>query len=522
MCKDEMVRRVLAGYSGEVDQTSPDQGKSWLDYVRTKNKGTGKVPSAVKDMLKDKETLGEPFDIYNPYDFQSPTDKPKDIGDSPVFVSEPFESGYGIFNAPDSLYDEGSSLEQWYKSRRIDHTQNEEEQSPALSITRKYSSEDFPLVVKEYDLDDLMRTSKLAASVNEIVNKDYHYKNQAKQVRAGKCFVRWINEKNRSQREKGLFIFDVKSMGSSNVRRVYFQFLRGDDAKIYNTYADYPVQMACTCPSFLWHGAQYYAVRDKYMYMPMFRPDLVAPLHQDMYVEHASQRYPDGKKHPGRGLNFRVCKHILAAYRVLRTMKIEKHFRKYPVTSPPSKVMNRDVWKNLMKFEFTEANIKQRLKSSSPKIPAYFRREDITPAVIDWFNDVWIPRSDEDKIKALRTMVGYPERIFFILLKEAYLKRKQGDRISDRLVNEGFDLMDRVVQEDNEQDPKAAPGVPDKYISKGTGPISEEQGNIPAEDFIKGAVKHVGDMKKDKSVNTQGVTQSVDNKTKPLGDKRFQ
>lgn len=134
-------------------------------------------------------------------------------------------------------------------------------------------------------------------------------------------------------------------------------------------------------------------------------------------------------------------------------------------------IMNKDVWKDLMKFPFTEEEIKKRLKSSYPKVPAYFNRESVTPAVIDWFNNTWFPRTDEQKLKSLKEFAMYPERVFFILIEEAYLKRKKGDHISNRLVDEGFDMMDKVVQEKNESKPQSIPET--EELPVGTGKFTE-------------------------------------------------
>jgi hypothetical protein len=496
-----------------------------MEYMQDRSDGIGRPPMEFLEMLEHSDVGGPGFAQYNPYDYENPSEKAKDPGGSPLVVTIPPSIDYGLFRDPEVFKDDGD-LKDWFKSRRQDFTTDEEEQRPALSVTRKYAMVQgviaryllghMPVVVPEPEFDGLFLRSKLAASLSDIVDKDFHYKNNLKLDRSGGVNAIWLNQGNPKQKESGFFIFRVSTPGSnSGPHTVYLQFLRGEEEKQYTSYADYPVQFACTCPSFLYHGAQYYAVHDKYMYMPAFRPDLAPPRSQDVFVVHRSETYPMGKKFPGRGLNFRVCKHLLKVYEILQTMKVENYYRKYPITAPPSKVMNVEEWKNLMKFDFTEANIKQRLLSPRPKIPAYFNRENITQSVIDWFNNVWIPRTDEQKIKALHEMVEYPERIFFILIKEAYLKRDRGEKISDRLINEGYDLMARVVQPENKETPQQVEmeGIPKDQKGKGTGAVAPPGGDVPADEFIKG---NVGGPSK-----VEPATKSVEPVSKPMITPKF-
>lgn len=522
---NDLVRRVIARYEEDPETLNFNQSKSWMDYMKSKAEGTGKVPSAIPEMIGDKEELNRNFSTYNPYDYSSPSDKPKDLQDSAVFINDPFESGYGLYNAPDSLFKEegDSSLHQWYKSRRIDFTQDEEEQQPALSITRKYSEDltgtKYPIIVNESDLRSLMMTSKLAASLKNIVDADAHYLRSRKQLRANSCTVRWANKTDKKQIDRGLFVFDVVSRGntgeppSGKIRKVRFQFLRGESEGGYKSYAEYPVQISCDCPSFLFWGAQWYALKENYMYMPSFRPDSVPPQHQYNHVKHKSNRYPDGKKYYGRGLNFRVCKHILAAYRVLMGMKIEHPYREFPSDSPPSRVINKDVWKDIMGFEFNEDNIKERILSSTPKIPDFFIREKVTPAVLAWFHEVWLPRDDEQKIKALNTMAGYPERIFYILIQESFLNRKffkPPREMSRRLVDEGYKIMTKIIKEDSKDEPESTPEVPKEFIGKGTGPLSNAgPDGISAYDAIMNPNKFYDELVKNQSKPKMDIRESL-------------
>lgn len=482
---DQKVRRVIEGYIKEPGEFSLDMDKSWMEYLKDKSEAMPDSDGVVKDMLKNKKELGTSFSQVKPYDNEMPSDMRKDQKDSPPFESTPcYPTQFGYFSTP-SLWEDNPYYTEWRKVQEQDFTQDEDEQQPALSLTRKKAHSDIislelltKFAVPGDDFFDFVMRNKIAASLDEIVAKDFHYKNDLKLQRSDHCHALWMNKNNPTQFEKGLFVFKVTSPGSKyGAHTVYLQFLR-DENKPADRYIDYPVHIGCTCPSFLFSGAQYYAVKDGYMYMPAFKPDLVAPRPQNQFSVSVSQRYPEGKKNPGRGLNSRVCKHILAVFNEIKNTPIEIHYRKYPVTSPPSKIINKNVWKDLMKFEFTEEEVKKRLQSSSPKVPAYFNRESVTPAVIEWFKNVWFPRSDSEKLKSLKEFAMYPERVFFILIEEAYLKRKQNQHISQVLVNEGYDMMASVIQPESEAEPQTIPEY-EKNVTKGTGKIDMPKGKVP-------------------------------------------
>ena len=485
---NQMVRNVIARYyANPQDALRPEKKVSWMDYVEEKNKGIAADPdNPVYDMLKGKTELDLSFNTTNPYDKDSPSDSPKDQEDSLPFVNDPiYPSNIVTINRPNN-YGEGHSLHNWWDVREEDWTEDEQEQNPAMSLTNKYSAETVPIellsriIVSGDNFYEFMMRSKVAATLDEIIAKDFHYKNDLKLQRASRCQVIWANKNNPNQYERGLFTFRVSSPGSKEgPHNVYMQFLR-DENKPADKYEDYPVHIGCTCKSFLFSGAQYYAVKDGYMYMPAFKPDLVGPRPQNQYTVSVSPRYPKGKRNPGRGLNSRVCKHILAVFDEVKNTPIEVHYKKYPISSPPSKIMNKDVWKDLMKFPFTEDEVKKRLMSSYPKVPAYFNRESVTPAVIDWFYNTWFPRTDDEKLKSLKEFAMYPERVFFILIEEAYLKRKQGEHISKRLVDEGYDMMADIVQPDNDLEPQLTPE--NENEPEGTGKI-DMPGTKPPEDI---------------------------------------
>lgn len=536
---NEMIRRIVAKYLEDPNQTGPsDDGGSWIEYLQDKDRGLGIKPSTAIDMLEHADDMGEAFPTYNPYDYKDPSSHPKNMKDSPPFVNEVFpQSDYGLFMVP-SLFKDKGVLEQWNKGFGQDFTQNEDEQYPAISLTRKRAQEvlaghlleRMPLYTSDRELRTLFFSKRIAANLMDIMSKDEHYKHGEKAVRVRSCAATWANKNQTDQVDKGLYRFRV-ACGGHPAHTVFFQFLRDEKAENLVNYIYYPVLVACTCPSFLWWGAQYYAVKDGYMYQPMFRPSYKSPVHQNQLSDKAL----------GRGLNFRVCKHIWAAYFQIKLMRIEKPFKRFPLVGAPSKVMNAEQWKYLMKFDFTEANIKQRLKADKISIPAYFQQEDVTPAIVEWINKVWSPRTDAEKVKALGTMVELPERIFYVLMKEAFLQQHRGKKISDALINEGYKLMYKVIQPDSDLPPEQAEEIDKSKMpapGTGTGAFPQTPDGIKADEYLKQTPEETEKVEEEKLENkmtgpvepakkeepksdietVKGVTQRVESP----GDKRFQ
>lgn len=482
------VWKVLADYLEGPNYSVFFQEPSWMDYMEQKaEKPKGEAPESIKKMVKEKG-LSKPFPSYNPYDYSTPTDKPKNLENSPPFENEfpdyPINPPRAEYNRG-RVFSPGGALDYKYKTRNMDWTQDPNEQYPAISIDRKYASEQIrrvitgyrlsnnPLIVYESDFTEFGNNVKTAASLNEIISKDFHYKNDEKIQRAGQCSVRRVSKD--SEIEQGLLRYEVNCSGDPH--DVVFQFMREKTGKRPATYADYPVQIACSCESFLFYGAQYYAVLGNYMYSARFRRSLVPPTPQDQVSSYRGER-----ANPGRGLNFRVCKHILAAYYEVKKLRITKYYRQYPELLPPSKIMNKKVWKELMKFEFTKENIKNRLQSKKPKIPAYYASKTIKPELNKWFREVYVPRSEDEKIKILESLVEHPEEIFYLAIKDAYFK--QGD-LSNRYVDKVYDLMSRMIQPENDLEPKQEKmeGVPEEQqeVGEGTGMVIPNVEDVLAE-----------------------------------------
>ena len=81
---NSMVRKVLARYFERPGEYAPDQNMSWMEYLDDKTKAYD-PGDVVKDMVKDKERLNQPYNVTNPYESENPSDMPKDQKYSPPF-----------------------------------------------------------------------------------------------------------------------------------------------------------------------------------------------------------------------------------------------------------------------------------------------------------------------------------------------------------------------------------------------------------------------------------------------------
>jgi hypothetical protein len=444
------VRNVVARYREEPQNMGPfEQEPDWVTHLKEKSETKvqpSKVVLKMMDQDRFKDTMKDinPGVSVNPYDYEDPNSAPKDQKDSAPFENEvPLEIDQGYYSRPE-VFEEEKPLDYWKKVREEDWTTDEDQQSPAISQTRSPGA------------GRAACTLKTAATLEEVLARDTHYKNNDKIQRSGEVSVNLVG--NKANREKGLYSFRASSP-SGKIRRVYFQFLRppeGSDQP--KSLLEYPVQLSCNCESFLFHGAQYYAIHDRYLYGPGIpggrRSRNIAPTPS---TQISSTRFTkrkdtapnlDKRNNPGRGVNFRVCKHILAAYNLLSSKTditlVKKPFKSFPVIGPPLPLFDKKVWEELMGFEFNKPNIRRILKSKKPSTPQFFRSRSISRKFIEWMRSVWLPRTDDEKVKVLQTLVEHPEEIFLILLKDAYYT---GGSTSDYLIDTGFDLMDRVVQE---------------------------------------------------------------------------
>lgn len=443
---NNQIRRILARYYEDPqDSLHPSAWNvPFLEYLKKKNPDTG-----------NKDTLGTPGETepgvsYNPYIIPDPSTAPKDIGDSEVFVKD--IPTHPVYNKG-IVFEKDSPLYHWQKSRRRDWTDDPKEQQPAISITRRHASaksalanyllDSYPLILSQEDYNNLGSRVKTAVSLNQVLNKDYHYKNDKKIQRAERVSVRWKNEGDTDETKKGKFIWVVKSADSDNTHTVIFQFMQAPEAKGVTKYIDLPVKMACSCESFLWYGAQWYAIQDTYMYLPAIRRSVMPPRPHTQI----------SRVRPGKGLNFRVCKHILAVYDEIENWDLKTEYKHLIKVSPLSKIMNPKEFERLLGIPFTYKDIKEQLQKfrpMTPKIRNFFRykvegtklQKKALSKLDRWYFTKFRKMTDPAKLKALEAYVNHPEEIFYLMLRDAIVKN---GKISDDFIKEGVILMSKVI-----------------------------------------------------------------------------
>jgi hypothetical protein len=167
------------------------------------------------------------------------------------------------------------------------------------------------------------------------------------------------------------------------------------------------------------------------------------------------------------------------------------HYRRYPKVGPPAKVMNPKEWERLVGFPFTLEEIQRRLAAKRPVMPRFFytnffRTRQQSSEMEQWFRETWLNRGEPKKMRVLETLVEHPEEIFYLLVKDAI---EATDKLSPASVEKAYELMSRVIQPENEQEPEGPtykrPGtgivIPSKKTEK-----SETKGVKSVEPAIKG------------------------------------
>lgn len=517
------ARRVIAKYIEDPDQGSSyrSRAKSWSDNQNKKTK-VSPLSDETKALLKGADpkrfNIENTHEIesdpdpstYNPYEYSDPSTKPKSTDDGGPFENIlPYYPGSFSITKP-TVFTEGGPLNDWMKARRRDWTDNPTQQAPAISITRKWScSEDSVkrVILKHLMSDIPLRASisigngmsnRTAASLTEIrrmmeqgdpsmFNKTI---NRARSLGAPV----WSNKNDKDQIKKGFYIFSVPGSSGEN-RTVAVQFLR-TKKQAPRGFLDFDVEMSCTCESFLFFGAQYYAVQGKYMYMPGFRPSLLPPHPRSQLV--SITRGPLGeRKNMGKGLNFRMCKHIMRVVDFIeRNFKVDETitYKNYPRIGRPSFVVNAEKWKEAFGFPFTIEEIRKQLLTGLKERPGFYysvytREKSHYNQVDEWVRDVFNKLPPSQRIAYLRFLSEHPEEIFYILWSHAL--SIQPEKIDPILVNTGFRLMDRTIKSKSEEQPASiedeAPGAkpskgPKPYKGPNmTGVIQPSEIGVPEE-----------------------------------------
>ena len=416
-----------------------------------------------------------------------------------------------------------------------------QEQAPAMSLDNRYASvqnvvaeylmSQIPIVASFNDLEQdshsrkFYRTvaclAKNAATLNEIVAKHHHKKHTVDSLGAENVHVTWKRSNSAENIKKGFVAFTARSPDSGETHTVYFQFLKDDEEDVTDpdkvkSYADIPVTMACTCESFLFYGAQWYALQGMYMYMPALRRSILPPVPETRV----------SRVQRGKGLNFRVCKHILACYDIVKQWQIKTIFKNFMKYTPLSRIVNPQQWKQSFGMDFTYTNIMEYLKKPYPipiAIKNFYRYKQESPeekealkALNEYFKDKWSRKSTGDKLAVLKSYINHPEEIFYFLMREAV--EKHGN-INERLAKEGIILISKTVDPNYAQvlikgDLEAVPkGVPVEE--------DEEKGAIKTEEKGMPIVKPPEEKEPGKKLYKTPKTKRFEPEKKEPGRGRF-
>jgi hypothetical protein len=460
-----------------------------MEYQKGKNKQED-VPELLTKQLfnKNKKTRG-PAHHTNLYDYDMARDRAKeqDTPSTEEYMDTYHYQGPTLLET-DNLYDTE------YKTRGLDPT--EEPQYPDISLDSKRAHH---RVIARYMRSFLNKT---AATLNEIIKKDTHRSHSQKATESLGCTV--VDVSKPSDKEKGKYTFRVKAADSANTRTTIFQFLKNTN-KDAKTLLDYPVMMGCSCPSFLWWGAQFYALSGKYMFLPMFRPSNRAPKPEDA----ASSVSPNGKINYGRGLGFTVCKHILASASTLKDVKIKTdESKKYRPSGPRQRIFNPTQWeKSYGVFGFSDI---LKLEKSGRIPNALTQRvkqlenfEEVENFLTDEING-WKSWDDSKKINYIRNLVGHPDLTLYIMLRDYQINGKQSSLLRENL----YDSIDTVLQF-NDSDGKIVHDSP-KYLEK------YSEGKSELEDLISSGGSKIKEVVEEpKKVVSDLITKMFNEEKRP-------
>lgn len=536
---------------------------SWMEYGQSKNDNGG---GNIKDLLQlaDADYIpstgpSEQGSAYNPYDYKDPSTKPKSVGDGGPLINDmpPGSSRYNVTRP--SIFKEDGPLHEWAKARRIDWTADPTQQSPAISIDRKFASGD-PVrkVISRYMLSlmplecsipmvespIIMKTAASLLGIDSAFKSgagDMYAKTRERANSVGGA--NWVNRSDTDSLSRGLYQFSVPSSSGKGDYDIYLQFLRTKNKRnTPNGFLDFDVQMSCSCDSFLWFGAQYYAVNGKYMYMPGFRSTLLAPHSRQETVSKTVMPDGDVRENKGKGLNFRMCKHLLRVMDFVKnnlTVKEVEVTKNFPLIGRPSKLVNTKRWEQLFKFPFTKDDIQKYLINTSnlnkrPNIyfTVYTPEQKHYDEVDKWVSDNFVDMSRSEKQSYFRFLAEHPEEIFYILW--SYARNISPDKIDSSLVSSAYDYMSKTVIPESDEEPKSV--VDESKKTEGEYEGKGMTGVIPPKDFPdKEELKEIQDESTDpqslkekrlererkkeiEEENNQDKNDQVEDKTSPEKD----
>lgn len=329
MNRNLMVLKIAGRYLGDNQE---DEGLPWADYVADKTKKEENPGEhLLLDMVKhapyaknktiDNEQLGKNLldgvndarSISHNQDVQ-PANNNDDLGEG---AGNLMPAEFNWLNKKDLPDD---SL------RRFWNTKNRPDEATGNPWGSDLYGNDCP-------------QSVTMASMSKTASKSLHeitIEGESPRARSTMDRGKLLIPKNITSDEdakKGLYTFTVKS---NEEHKVVIQFLKGT-----GKLSDHPCMIACDCKDFLFGGPQYYAVKGHYMYMPMFRPQLLEPR---------------DKENGGKGKNLTFCEHLYSVVSHLSNLNIDDNYAEEMEQILPT--INVDQYESLLSEVPTELKTK--------------------------------------------------------------------------------------------------------------------------------------------------------------------
>lgn len=412
----EAIKSLAGGVEEEARRPGSDMGAG---------DGVGEsLINSVPDAMSLNKAQGHPTHNHNdqhvPFDSQ------------PFWVDKPslFEDGQGGSN----------SLPMWMKGREHPTDTTGTAFSPDYMDWQRY----VPGVRRASSI------SKIAATIQQVVDGNRHRKRT--QIDSGSRKVQVSAVSSDDQKNKGLYVFKCSSPGSAENHTTVLQFLRDRGAAGVSgkKLVDHDILVGCTCPSFLFWGAQYYAVREKYMYMDMFRPSFVEP-----------GDYVPGDYPVRRGKGSTYCKHLKAVFDNIGRMGLDDMFvdqlegklikvKDPEILSPTfdttTWIKDHGVWgRDALRDLIRSRDISKDLQKEVDKLT--MRSGAGTHVLENFMSTTWTEwgtegaSGEKSKIDFVESVVQAPAILLWILIRDYQMT----GRFDTRLFEKGYQTLDRVL-----------------------------------------------------------------------------
>jgi hypothetical protein len=303
MDRKSLINRIASQYLGRGEE---DEDLPWMEYVQKKNtpaKGLKDTVDMVGDMVEHSTGIQNPGTA----DGQLGKNLLDGVQDA---LSIPHEQDYQPSNENDNLGQGAGnlipaefnwsnredvpdeSLRLFYKNK---HRQDDATGNPWGS---DLYGKDLPGYMKEG------RAKKAFKNIHEVIENSSHPRSI--KVKEKGQLLNPRNVTTDSEKSQGIFTFNVD--GKDGEHTVVLQLLKAEGK---DNLTEHPCLLACDCQDFLYGGPQYYAIKGKYMYMPMMRPSL---------------KEPRDPAQGGRGKGLTYCKHISAVASHLTELGVDKDY----------------------------------------------------------------------------------------------------------------------------------------------------------------------------------------------------